>query len=417
MKKILCIALILMLFLPAASAESIGYTVEVPFIGVHSFPVLWQDDAFFQSAEIYQHSLCRLSLGMTFAAMDDGSAAGSRPIREFFSGLGFENISVEGYGGGGEDTIGSVLAGREIGSGDSKKTVIAIAVRAGDYGLEWLSNLHCGKDGVYHQGFASAARQIVERVEAYLGAFPYSSPVFWITGYSRGAAAANLAAAFLAESGIGTDETIFAYTFATPRTVQKEYADAHPNIFNLINPPDIVTNVPLRGWGFERFGRSLYFPSSRSDADFDVLLPAFLTARERLSGTVSPRGSDAQVMGLLENTVNALNDIAPDRKTFTRLYEKLLGKFFTGEKFSFSEQAILASLMLQLNTAVSGDETESTGKNGGASGLFSGSEGLLPVWQEHMPIQYAAWMMALENENDLDSLLNNKFTLTNAPGF
>ena len=52
---------------------------------------------------------------------------------------------------------------------------------------------------------------------------------------------------------------MYAYTFATPRTVRGEYP-AYANIFNVINPTDYITMLPLPQWGFARYGVDVILP-------------------------------------------------------------------------------------------------------------------------------------------------------------
>ena len=70
-------------------------------------------------------------------------------------------------------------------------------------------------------------------------------------------------------------DDIFAYTMGTP---QGAYADQNPsprsavynNIFNLINPNDIVTHVPLRQWGFTRYGVDKYMTTRTIDPNYEI---------------------------------------------------------------------------------------------------------------------------------------------------
>lgn len=73
------------------------------------------------------------------------------------------------------------------------------------------------------------------------------NPIVLITGHSMGAAIANILAARFNEAM--DPDNIYAYTFATPRTVNEavsgNQAVNYPNIFNILNSNDAVTYVPL----------------------------------------------------------------------------------------------------------------------------------------------------------------------------
>lgn len=103
-----------------------------------------------------------------------------------------------------------------------------------------------------------------------------------VVGHSRGGAIANLVASELddqrqpgaevkdGEASFSEVSGVFAYTFASPATTVRP--DAHSarygNIFNIVNPSDIMPYLPLRAWGYERYGVNLYLPS-QADAGFD----------------------------------------------------------------------------------------------------------------------------------------------------
>ena len=77
---------------------------------------------------------------------------------------------------------------------------------------------------------------------------------FFITGHSRGGAAANLLAARLADSGLVKKEDVFCYTFAAPAVSVEAAEEGYENIFNIVNETDLVTQVPLSAWGYRRYG-------------------------------------------------------------------------------------------------------------------------------------------------------------------
>ena len=73
-----------------------------------------------------------------------------------------------------------------------------------------------------------------------------------VCGYSRGAAAANILGLML-DASFGK-ERVAAYTYATPATVRGDFGLDPDNIFNFINPCDLVPRLPLEKWGFKRAG-------------------------------------------------------------------------------------------------------------------------------------------------------------------
>ena len=174
----------------------------------------------------------------------------------------------------------------------------------GSYGSEWLSDLNMGDAAVYdmdeitHEGFAQAAREIVDDLvvriteEARLGGTDDICLLF--TGHSRGAATANIAAAYADEMSQGLRvlaplESIYCYTFATPEVTTFDTArDAlYDNIFNIMNPSDMVPRLPLASWGYERYGHDLWLPGF-GDEGFDEKYEAMCKVFDANTGVECP---------------------------------------------------------------------------------------------------------------------------------
>lgn len=99
------------------------------------------------------------------------------------------------------------------------------------------------------------------------------NPIILVCGHSRGAACANLLGVLL--NAVYPFENVFVYTFATPATVRGDFdADKYKNIFNFINPLDLVPRLPLAEWGYKRAG-------------IDFVLSGDAEAAERLRASVS----------------------------------------------------------------------------------------------------------------------------------
>ncbi|MCL2313112.1 MAG: dockerin type I domain-containing protein, partial [Firmicutes bacterium] len=85
----------------------------------------------------------------------------------------------------------------------------------------------------------------------------------WVTGHSRGAAVANLVAANLTKNLPDMKNNIFAYTFATPSVSKMTYSEkrSYNNIFNILNPEDFITYMPLRRWEYYKYGIDKILPT------------------------------------------------------------------------------------------------------------------------------------------------------------
>jgi len=74
--------------------------------------------------------------------------------------------------------------------------IVAVAVRGGNYGLEWADNFNIGNSSNdYHIGFYNAALNIKSTLDKLVIPLAKQKNIkFWITGYSRGGAVAKILA-------------------------------------------------------------------------------------------------------------------------------------------------------------------------------------------------------------------------------
>ena len=283
-------------------------TVMLPYRDFE-IPLVFSEKVFYENPYEYHHDLAFLSLCMEISAWtedeyngwgedvaDDDPLAERRSarIRGFFELLGFSDISCRYYGKSLNATVDKAaytIACKPLSTGE---TLIAVAVRGLGYGAEWSSNFHLETEGPYHTGFNEAAyviyRDVLQTVkEAGTGV------KIWISGYSRGAAIANLLAAELVDLSLGSSvrwpedtggvpmdafqaEDIFTYTFATPQGVTKKanpHALRYASIYNIVNPGDAVPNVAPAGWGFTRFGTTREFNTSLDEDTLRVVGRAY----------------------------------------------------------------------------------------------------------------------------------------------
>jgi hypothetical protein len=150
-----------------------------------------------------------------------------------------------------------------------------------DYKKEWASNMTVGTEGD-HKGFSDSSLIVEERITNYISTheIDISKTKLLLTGFSRGAAVANIVAgeinaAISHEGRLSSSplanfalENVYAYTFATPRGVLLENVNAlsqQGNIFNTVLDSDLVTYIALSkddaytdsGWDFERYGTDI----------------------------------------------------------------------------------------------------------------------------------------------------------------
>ena len=185
----------------------------------------------------------------------------------------------------GRDRVGYTIASRQCEIPGEDFQIVMVVVR-GTFGRdEWISNVNIAnawgeKENPdpaemphYHEGFSKAADSVLEALAAYVASnrIDLSVAKILVTGHSRGAAVANLIGARLDDGTAGgvfaavKAGNVFAYTFAAPgvsiRPTEGMKDPKYGNIFNVINPEDIVPCVPLASWGAQRFGHDLYLRS------------------------------------------------------------------------------------------------------------------------------------------------------------
>lgn len=142
----------------------------------------------------------------------------------------------------GEDTEISTSHDDEI----ETKPLVVVDIRGSVTVSDWINDVMTQLDSENNR-FAAFADEIFTNVENYLSSTGVQNPIILVTGHSMGAAIANILAARLNE--IMDPGNVYAYTFATPRTVNEavsgNQAVNYPNIFNILNSNDVVTYVPL----------------------------------------------------------------------------------------------------------------------------------------------------------------------------
>lgn len=243
-------------------------------------------DAFFdQSSYIYNHKLAITSCCFATSAMVKDGAPFNDPesAKTMLKTIGFGNdggeaVSCYGYQKSPTmNSIACVVSNKNIGD----TSIIAVAVRGGGYEGEWAGNFNVGTD-TNHAGFEVAKQQVCDNIIRFInqdGVTLNENIKFWITGYSRAAATANLVAADvnnktldgtsacydLGDYNYDTDD-VFAYCFETPRNTRDKNAknSAYNNIFNIVNRIDPVPRVAPAAWDYVRYGKDCYLPSKET---------------------------------------------------------------------------------------------------------------------------------------------------------
>ena len=257
-----------------------------------SSEVSWDDDWFFQDSTTYNHDLAHTCAVLSAVAnaesayYQQGSTAPAY-AEHAFAELGFEEVSTASYRYrsevldevlgilDGTDVVAYTLATKHVRSSQTgEEKLLTVVVVRGSYGSEWLSNAKIedatneGGEGD-HLGFTLAAEEIVADLEERASQEPGVERTYLFCGHSRGAAAATLLASYVDDGGaIASAESVRAYGFATPNcTSAADARDArYDNIFNVLNPSDVVTMLPPAQWGYQRYGTDVWLPKTDDGA-------------------------------------------------------------------------------------------------------------------------------------------------------
>ncbi|MBQ3830749.1 MAG: hypothetical protein II813_07530 [Spirochaetales bacterium] len=273
-RTIVFLLLLSLAALAVPALEVTAHTSSLTSRAESGFPVDYEDSYFESPASVYNHKLAQASLGMALSAFrplfQENKDNPSDNLVRFLTDCGFKDLQSDDYDKNPSlYTVATIIGSKQLTDSDGNPyTLVAVGICGGGYSNEWLSNFTIGK-GVRHEGFASAAHLVENRVFGYIGRANIQGRIkIWISGFSRAAAISNITAADLVDCGRFLQDDIYAYTFATPRTTRDPKPGCYDNIFCIVGQYDPVPQVPFSSWGFERYGKVLYTPLMETDSDY-----------------------------------------------------------------------------------------------------------------------------------------------------
>jgi len=277
----------------------------------------YSDSYFDKAPSIFNIELARLSFGLAESYKHSQNCTLNHrkdQVISFLRKCGFENIIQDDLDVlPDQDTIGSSIASKKI----KDYTLIVIAPRGSRYSKEWMSNLTVGT-GDRHEGFSKAAQKIEKRFEDYIESNNITGKIkIWICGFSRGAAIANLIAADLTMAD--KYDSVFCYTMGTP-AVSKKIEKNLTNIFNIVGRNDPVTAVPLKDWGFKRYGITYYTPAQEYDSDYLEKLSSAASIYKSLTG--NDFVNNPEINEQFRQIIERLYKILPEPEDYVNLMQE-----------------------------------------------------------------------------------------------
>ena len=251
-------------------------------------------ESLFSRSDEPDGELVRLGAGLSF------SAGSKELLAENLAEAGFKNIRFFGYDGDDPEKIG-LAVGMDRYAGRDTVAVVLRSTR----GKEWYSNFDTGYKAE-HKGFSKAADFAEDKLCDYIYENGLGDDAaFFVTGYSRGGAVADILAKRLSDR-IGTDG-VKGYTFAAPNTVIHNKSGKYCRIFDFVRREDFFTRVPPESWGYEKYGRVIALKGDIAEG-YERL------AGEKYIGYSSPEPVD--------EVIKATSVLAPNiRAYYERRYE------------------------------------------------------------------------------------------------
>ena len=214
----------------------------------HTIDINYRDSYFLYDSRKFSKDLALFSYGATNASYTLEWAI------DFYNQIGFDNyLYSEAYFGITEEFSSNYfIAHKKIYDYD----LIVYNVFSSNYKKEWVSNVSVGETG-HHYGFEIAADKTIETLKNYIYTYyQFSKLKILLTGFSRGAATANLAAHKILKNHLldVKDRDFFTYTFETPAGVDVNEIQHFKNVFSIINSNDIVPYYFPAKYGLAREG-------------------------------------------------------------------------------------------------------------------------------------------------------------------
>ncbi len=222
------------------------------------------DDMLMGDAKEFSSELTKVSAMLALCAYKSNDIIRTLESMEFTVDeeltLSSYNRSVSVYD---NDHVGFSVAFKNITYAGEAYRIYCVPVRGTPGNSEWFSDFNLGDESNpmgqgNHEGFYKAASELIENLENRLDSDGYDSAhtVVWTMGHSRGAAVANIVAGKMTDSSLVDAGRVFGYTFACP-AVSKNINNAsgrYNNIYNFNNSGDFVPEIPLKKWGYKRYG-------------------------------------------------------------------------------------------------------------------------------------------------------------------
>ena len=258
----------------------------------------YSDGYFFDDPTVYNPHLATFGMNLAMASADSNIGSHSDytfkfdNVKSMLRGMGCEEkdiyISPSYIVRPTSDSIGVAIGSKTIKDARDGKdyTLVPIAIRSYGYEKEWASNMTIdgkntkGENNAEHSGFRDARTKVMNAINSYIstcgleGQLNQGRVKFFLVGFSRGSATANLTSKALVDTyGVLSDKyknnpnQVFGYCYAVPSGATdncdlslSKNRKAYYCIHNIINQVDLTPMVAPKEMGFKRYGVDHYVP-------------------------------------------------------------------------------------------------------------------------------------------------------------
>ena len=258
----------------ADDAKKLDFTYTVSYTWKEFSDSCYYTDSYFdRSAKNFNLSLASMSFALATSAFKSHQELQYANVKDLMLKIGIPENKIKWNNdfetlGRRDNSYGVIVGSKPM----DDCTLVIVSGRGSGYESEWASNFKLGKVGD-HAGFNEAKKIAMNFLKQYIQDEGITGKVkFWVTGYSRSAAASNLIAAALDRKELSRNLTysnrdVFCYTFESPACAAKTSLpklSLYNNIFNIVNPNDGVVYFAPSTLGFTRYGIDKKLPVSGS---------------------------------------------------------------------------------------------------------------------------------------------------------
>ena len=271
----------------------------------YSSTCFYNDSYFNAPSTTYNPSLSTTSLAFAMSSFASNVDKQNQEYRyrnadNFLKSCNFEDIDVnEDYKKKmGTDTFGVIFGNKKI----NDYTLIAIGARGGNYEMEWASNFTLGDGSIYpgHLGFYNSSNIYLNALNDYISKYNIEGKIkLWAVGYSRGGAVSNLSIGRI-DQKINKNEILFnhkislkkddiyCYCFEPPMGASflediSPRNEIYSNIFNIVNPNDLVPKIAPKEFHFTRYGIDYFLPDKILNLDYNSLVDNVISNYKKMS--------------------------------------------------------------------------------------------------------------------------------------